>query len=190
VGPLRSAIAALAIAAFQCVTAHRSGVSLALPKVSTLLFAIFIALSLVISNGGVEWRFARAVVTGTLSLVLLVTSWRSPLTEAYVRADSKPSLWSDPHFSTDNGRLARHWSAAFGVVAISFTFGAILRGSVATTLLNWLAPILVLALAVARASTVPIETTGSRLVEAVELLSSGRGDGDSRGRGPGPRLVE
>jgi hypothetical protein len=128
--------AAAVIFAFE--RPHHTG---ALDLAAFVTFSGLLAAALADSDGATFRAFARALATGTLSVVLLGSSLGAPCTGRYTRSVTAPRYWPRPEFRRFNVRLTIVWSATFAGVAGLDLLASQFRSPFVTTAFNWILPL-------------------------------------------------
>jgi hypothetical protein len=119
-----------------------------LPLVAATGFA---ALAVVVAaSRNPQWvaRFDRAIAAAFLAACLLGSLARELLT-AIGRQQVTAKRSTTMAFRDHQARVALRWSLAIGLIAVSFTFGALARGRATDTVFDWLLPMVLVVFAAA-----------------------------------------
>jgi hypothetical protein len=181
-GPSRAALAGLVFALGICVLELRGRRVRPLPIIAAAQFSILATVSAGASRSGGVWRYDRAFAIGSLGVVFLVSSIVLPLSVSYARDAVAPRHWHDRRFLAANATLTRWWALALALVAASLALGAALASPLATTVLNWLIPIMIIASAATVLAPQSDVGSGGSAVRALDcLMSESRDDGARKG---------
>lgn len=139
-GPSWAALSALTtLAVVATVTRSRPR----LAGLDALAFAVFAAVA-----GGcwlvpaADRSYGRAATTTVLAVALAVSAWTRPLTAPYVRENRPPTQWGDPGVARLARTLALRWAVVSVLISASLAAGAALGGRDASTVFNWLVPLM------------------------------------------------
>jgi len=182
-GPSNAALAGLAVALGIVVIEFRSRHFRPLPILAATQFSLLAMVS-AYSGGETVWRYDRALTIGVLAAAFMLSSLIAPFTAPYARDVVTPKSWTDGRFLRANATLTRAWSLVLALVSVSFAVGATFANPFATTILNWLIPILIVAIAAARLAPPSENHSGASAIRALESLMSNAHDDERARRGP------
>jgi hypothetical protein len=112
--------------------------------------ALTIAGALHPSETGFLTHDGRALSAGGFALIAFGSLAFTPAAAYYTRPHVRPSRRDDPDFRRANAVITSIWAAALTTIAIAHAVAASLGTPEANTLLNWVVPILVAAVAAHR----------------------------------------
>jgi hypothetical protein len=147
--PTAGAVIALIAAIAVAVPGIRAGRPKILELSTIGFFIIFGAIVIAVDPGPNDFLvlYGRAIATASLALIAfgsLVVD--SPFTEQYAREHVEESKWDSPIFRAVNRRLTALWGGAFVLMACSHVVAGAIDTRRADTLLNWVAPIVLIVL--------------------------------------------
>jgi hypothetical protein len=117
-----------------------------LPPVAAIGFA---GLAVVVAAAhDPQWvgRFDRTIAAAFLAACLLASFAREPRTVVWGRQRVTAKRSPTMAFRDQPGRLALRWSLASGLIAVSFTVGALVGGRAGDTVFDWLLPMVLIVL--------------------------------------------
>jgi hypothetical protein len=117
ISPLAGLVAAAGVSALLCGLMYRSGKSLKILEIGSLL--LFGALVLYTWVAAPEWTVATvriAVDAGLLAIVLVSLAIGSPFTLQYAREQVPEEFWKTPQFLAANRLITAVWAGAFAVL--------------------------------------------------------------------------
>ena len=139
-GPRWAALSALATVAVVALVSRSRPRLAGLDAVAVVVFGAAAAgASLVPAADG---AYSRAATIGVLGLSLALSGLGRPLTTPYVRENRPPTQWSDPRVARLARALALRWGGVGLLTSVSLAVGAALGGRGASTVFNWLIPLL------------------------------------------------
>lgn len=122
ISPLAGLVAAASVSALLCGLMYRSGKSLKILEIGSLL--LFGALVLYTWVAAPEWTVATvrlAVDAGLLAIVLVSLAVGSPFTLQYAREQVPEEFWKTPQFLAANRLITAVWAGAFAVLVAADT---------------------------------------------------------------------
>ncbi len=170
VGISLAAVAALVTSAAQLVLGRRRSAPVAMSVAGVVIFGSLLAASMWPSMHAVMSTYGRSISAGALGVGLLASGGPAYLTSGYVHVATPPSRWDDESVRLGSSHLSRDLGFLLVVIATSFTIGSALSGPLATTLFNWLVPILVVTVSLSRSLSVE-EDDGDQLLGAIDALT-------------------
>ena len=117
ISPLAGLVAAAGVSAVLCGLMYRSGKSLKILEIGSLL--LFGALVLYTWVAAPEWTIATvrlAVDAGLLAIVLVSLAISNPFTLQYAREQVPEEFWKTPQFLAANRLITAVWAGAFAVL--------------------------------------------------------------------------
>ncbi|HTW09197.1 MAG TPA: hypothetical protein VME46_16950 [Acidimicrobiales bacterium] len=149
-GPAYSAAIACAVAMAVFGNDLRLHSRHALPPVAAAGFGSLTVAIVALHDPQWVGRFDRTIAAAFLAGCLLGSLAREPLTAGYGRQRVTPRRAASAAFRDHQARVALWWSSAIGLIAVSFTLGALVRGRAADTVFNWLLPMVLIVFAASR----------------------------------------
>jgi hypothetical protein len=144
-GPFWAAIAALITSLTLIATSSRhseSGTRNTILLGSLAVFAtLAVAGALHRADTGFVAHYGRALSAMGFTVIALGSLAFTPATEHFTRPHVRPSRGSDPQFRRLNVLLTLIWAAAFAGIALAHVAAATIGTPEAFTILNWVAPI-------------------------------------------------
>jgi hypothetical protein len=115
--PLVGLLAALANSALLCAWMYRSGKSIKILEIgSLLLFGTLVLYTLVAAPAWTVATVRLAVDAGLLTIVLVSLAVGRPFTLQYAREQVPEEFWAAPQFISANRLITIVWAAAFAVL--------------------------------------------------------------------------
>lgn len=145
-------IAAIAIAAPSIASGRPKLLELG----AVASFAAFTVVALVVDPGAGDFlsRYARAIASGALALIALLSLLGTPFTEQYARETVPRALWRSPEFRRINRTLTLTWAAVFMAMVPSHVIAGALDTQRANTIFNWVVPVVLVVWAAKRTEAV------------------------------------
>lgn len=116
-----------------------------LPRLALVMFAACLLSALASPVWDHEVSLSRALPVLVLSAAFFSSLLFSPLSEAYTAQVVAPSVREDPRFRRVNLEMTSAWAVSSLAIAMACGTTALLRGAVAFTFLDWVAPLLLAA---------------------------------------------
>jgi predicted permease len=139
-----AAIAAACAAAGVCAYSARNGGRPKLIELAALAtFAAFIVVSFLAGPAVTQWliRYARAIASGVLALLVFASLAVVPFTAQYARQSTPREIWPTPRFKEINRRLTVMWGEIFTAMTASHVVAGAIDSHRANLIFNWAIPI-------------------------------------------------
>jgi quinol-cytochrome oxidoreductase complex cytochrome b subunit len=114
---------------------------LELASIATFLVFTVVAFAANPPDDGVLDRYARAIATGTLTVIAIGSLLTVPFTEQYARESTPPEVWDTPSFHNTNRVFTALWAAVFAAMTVSHVIAGAIDTRRAETIFNWVIPI-------------------------------------------------
>jgi hypothetical protein len=139
-----ASIAAAAIALGVCLySAHDGGRPKLIELAAVATFAVFTVIAFVADPSVTHWltRYARAVASGVLALLVFGSLAFVPFTAEYARESVPRAAWGSPRFQQINRRLTMMWGWIFTAMTVSHVVAGAVDERRANLIFNWAIPI-------------------------------------------------
>jgi hypothetical protein len=119
---------------------------------AVVAFALFTAVAFVADPGTDDFlvRYARAIGAALLAGIALLSLATTPFSEQYARETVPERYWSSPRFEQVNRELTLMWAGVFATMVPSHVIAGAIDTQRASTLFNWVVPIVLIVWAVKR----------------------------------------
>ena len=139
-----AAIAGTVTAVGVCLYSARGGGRPKMIEVAAVAtFAAFTAVAFVADPSVTHWliRYARAIASGVLALLVLGSLTLVPFTAQYARESTPREVWGTSRFKEANRRLTVMWGQIFTAMTASHVAAGAIDTHRANLVFNWAIPI-------------------------------------------------
>lgn len=145
-------VASLVIAVWSAVTS--SPKLLEIGAVVVFVGFAIVAFAVDASTAASIARYARAIAAAFLALIAFGSLLVTPFTEQYARDSVPREYWSSSRFKQVNRQLTLMWALVFTVMVPSHVIAGVIDTRRASTIFNWVVPIILIVWAAKRTSEV------------------------------------
>jgi hypothetical protein len=119
-------------------------------------FAGFTIVAFTVDASTAHWveRYGRAIAAALLALIAFGSLLLTPFTEQYARESVPREFWSSPRFQQVNRQLTLMWALVFTAMVPSHVIAGALDTRRASTIFNWVVPIILIVWAAKRTAQV------------------------------------
>jgi hypothetical protein len=119
-------------------------------------FAGFTIVAFTVDASTAHWveRYGRAIAAALLALIAFGSLLLTPFTEQYARESVPREFWSSPRFAQVNRQLTLMWALVFTAMVASHVIAGALDTRRASTIFNWVVPIILIVWAAKRTAQI------------------------------------
>ena len=172
-----AAVGALLISVFIAARSIRTSAPKLIELGAALAFAGFTIIAFKADPATSQFvaRYGRALAAGILSILAFSSLLVTPFTEQYARESVPRQNWSSPQFKRINRQLTTMWAIAFAAMIPAHVIAGAIDTHRANLIFNWAIPIILVAWAVKRTTTVTEAAEAQSSTDPSRQLQTDRG---------------